>query len=80
MQGDEAGKLRIFFYVCVFNVCYYESNAAKKEAKRDFFLITTVFGVKEERMIGFTPRVFYDRVHTTRSRNVLAYLTVVTCV
>ena len=57
-QGDEAGKLAIFF-LCL---CTYKSNAAKMMQK-EIFHFMSVFWVHLyiTEMIGFTPRVFYER-------------------
>ena len=40
LQGDLAGELPIFFYVCVFIVFPYKSNAATNEAGRDCLFST----------------------------------------
>ena len=60
-QRDEAGKRAIFLmFVCL--MYSLMNRTLKKEAVREFY-IWTIFKV-EEKMIGFTPGVLYDRVHT----------------
>ena len=66
-QRDEAGKHAIFrMFVCLM---YSPMNRTlKKEAVREFY-IWTIFKV-EEKMIGFTPGVLYDRAHTTITQTI----------